>query len=88
MKSNNIAKGILIAVYKLLIFSFGIYLIYFLRELIVHLSIAAILALIGRPIVLFLERKLKMKKNMRISRGKSESLGKINYNLDEEGVYI
>jgi len=59
MKSNNIAKGILIAVYKLLIFSFGIYLIYFLRELIVHLSIAAILALIGRPIVLFLERKLK-----------------------------
>jgi predicted PurR-regulated permease PerM len=59
MESNNIAKGILIAGYKLLLFFIGIYLIIALNELIIHLAIAGVLALIGRPIVLFIERKLK-----------------------------
>ena len=59
MESNNIAKGILIASYKLLLFFIGIYLIIALNELIIHLAIAGVLALIGRPIVLFIERKLK-----------------------------
>ena len=36
---------------------------------------------------LFLERKLKMKKNVRISRGKSNSIGKYSYNVVEKGVY-
>ena len=36
---------------------------------------------------LFLERKLKMKKNVRISSGKSNSIGKYSYNVVEKGVY-
>ncbi len=59
MESNTVAKGILIASYKLLIFSLGIYMIYILNELIIHIVIAAVLALLGRPIVIFLESKLK-----------------------------
>ena len=59
MESNNIAKGILIAIYKVLIILLGVYLLYTLNELIIHLAIAAVLALLGRPIVLFLEKKLK-----------------------------
>ena len=59
MESKNITKGILNAIYKFLFFSLCIYLIYSLQELIIHLAIAAVLALVGRPIVLFLERKLK-----------------------------
>ncbi len=38
---------------------------------------------------LFLERKLKMKKKMQISRGNSDSIGKFNYNLNvERGLYL
>ena len=60
MESNNIAKGILIAIYKVLIILLGVYLLYTLTELIIHLAIAAVLALLGRPVVLFLEKKLKV----------------------------
>lgn len=59
MDAKTIAKGILIAAYKLLMFSLGVYLIYILNELIIHIAIAAVLALLGRPTVLFLEKKLR-----------------------------
>ena len=58
MDQNTIAKGILIAIYKLLFFVIGVFLIYSLKELIIHIAIAAVLALLGRPLVLFLEQKL------------------------------
>jgi len=60
MEANTVAKGILIATYKLLMVSLGVFLFYKLQELIIHLAIAAVLALLGRPIVIFLERKLKL----------------------------
>ena len=59
MEANTVAKGILIATYRLLMLSLGVFLFYKLQELIIHLAIAAVLALLGRPIVIFLERKLK-----------------------------
>jgi len=59
MDHKTIAKGILTATYKLLFLVLGVFLIYSLRELIIHIAIAAVLALLGRPLVLFLERKLK-----------------------------
>ncbi len=59
MDHNTISKGILNATYKLFLISLGVFLIYTLKELIIHISIAAVLALIGRPLVIFLEEKLK-----------------------------
>jgi predicted PurR-regulated permease PerM len=60
MNSNSITNGIINAVLKLLCFSFLIYLIYNIKELIIYLCIASVLALIGRPMVIMLKRKLKL----------------------------
>tara|TARA_Y100000996_G_scaffold192793_1_gene151038 strand:+ start:2176 stop:3264 length:1089 start_codon:yes stop_codon:yes gene_type:complete len=60
MNSNSISKGIINAVLKLLFFLLLIYLIYSIKELIIYLCIASVIALIGRPLVLLLQNKLKL----------------------------
>lgn len=59
MESKNISKGIVSAILKLGLISLGIFLLLKLKVLLIYLIVAAIISLIGRPIVLFLSRKLK-----------------------------
>ncbi|SDB34674.1 Predicted PurR-regulated permease PerM [Flavobacteriaceae bacterium MAR_2010_188] len=62
MNSKIIANGILRAVAILLGLFILIYVILELSSVIVYISIAAVLSLIGRPIILFLRRRLKFNK--------------------------
>ncbi|RLD26114.1 MAG: AI-2E family transporter [Bacteroidetes bacterium] len=61
MNSNTITKGIL----KSLAIVFGVFLLFFflykIQSVLVYIAIAAVLSLIGRPIVRFLKSKLKFK---------------------------
>ena len=59
MESNNISQGIIAAVLKLGLISLGIFLLIKLKVLLVYLIVAAIISLIGRPIVLLLKKRLK-----------------------------
>jgi predicted PurR-regulated permease PerM len=59
MEYKNISTGIVSAALKLGLISLGIFLLLELRVLLIYLVVAAIISLIGRPIVLFLRRKLK-----------------------------
>ena len=59
MESNNISQGIIAAVLKLGLISLGIFLLIQLKVLLVYLIVAAIISLIGRPIVLLLKNRLK-----------------------------
>jgi predicted PurR-regulated permease PerM len=59
MNNNGIAKGIVNAILQLSLIVFGIWLIVELHVLLIYICIAAVVSLIGRPIVLFLKSKLK-----------------------------
>jgi predicted PurR-regulated permease PerM len=59
MEAKNISQGIINAVIKLGLISLGMFLLIELKILLVYLLVAAIISLIGRPIVLFLKNKLK-----------------------------
>lgn len=59
METKNISQGIIDAILKLGLISLGIFLLIELKVLLVYLLVAAIISLIGRPIVLFLKNKLK-----------------------------
>tara|TARA_A100001011_G_scaffold43070_1_gene40552 strand:- start:2313 stop:3401 length:1089 start_codon:yes stop_codon:yes gene_type:complete len=59
MESKNISQGIIAAILKIGLISLGIFLLIQLKVLLVYLIVAAIISLIGRPIVLFLKNKLK-----------------------------
>ncbi|MET1260732.1 AI-2E family transporter [Flagellimonas sp. DF-77] len=59
MKSNTITNGILRAVFILTAIVLSFYFLYQIRSVLAYLAIAAVIALLGRPIVLFLRRKLK-----------------------------
>ena len=59
MDYKNISKGIVQSILKLGLISFGIFLLFQLKTLVMYLIVAAIISLIGRPIVLFLKNKLK-----------------------------
>jgi predicted PurR-regulated permease PerM len=59
MEAKNISQGILNAILKLGLIILGIFLLIELKVLLVYLVVAAIISLIGRPIVLFLKNKLK-----------------------------
>ncbi|RKN78686.1 AI-2E family transporter [Ulvibacterium marinum] len=59
MKSTTIAKGILKAIAILIAIMLLCVLVYKLQSVIVYLVIAGVVALIGRPSVIFLRRKLK-----------------------------
>lgn len=59
MKSKTIAEGIVKAVGILLGIALLLYFFYKIQAVLVYIAIAVVVSLIGRPIVLFLRRKLK-----------------------------
>ncbi|MEY8849318.1 AI-2E family transporter [Psychroserpens sp. XS_ASV72] len=59
MNSKTIANGIIRAVAILLGVALILYFLYRIQSVLVYIAIAAVISLIGRPIVLFLRRKLK-----------------------------
>ena len=59
MEAKNISQGIINAILKLGLISLAIFLLMELKVLLIYLVVAAIISLIGRPIVLFLKNKLK-----------------------------
>ncbi|PKP25548.1 MAG: AI-2E family transporter [Bacteroidetes bacterium HGW-Bacteroidetes-2] len=61
MESKTITKGILQAVFVLLGIGLLIWFIYQIQSLLVYLALSAVVTLIGRPIILFLKNRLKLK---------------------------
>ncbi|NQX84687.1 MAG: AI-2E family transporter [Flavobacteriaceae bacterium] len=61
MDSNSISKGILKALGIILGIALLLSFLYKIQSVIVYIAIAAVISLIGRPIVLFLRRQLKFK---------------------------
>lgn len=59
MTSKTISKGILRAVFIIIGIALLLYFLYKIQSVLAYLTIAAIIALMGRPVVLFLRRKLK-----------------------------
>ena len=59
METNNISRGIIAAVLRLGLITLGIFLLLELKVLVLYLIVAAVISLIGRPIVLFLKKRLK-----------------------------
>ena len=59
MTSKTLANGILKAVFILAAIVLSGYFLFKIQSVIAYLAIAAVIALLGRPIVLFLRRKLK-----------------------------
>ena len=59
MNSKTIANGILRALGILLAIVLVLFFLYKIQSVIVYIAVAAVISLIGRPIVLFLSRKLK-----------------------------
>ena len=61
MFKNEISKGIIHSILVLSGIILGIYLLYEIKILVGYVLIAAIISLIGRPIVVFLNNRLKLK---------------------------
>ena len=59
MNSKTIANGILRALAIILGIGLLLYFLYKIQSVIVYIAVAAVISLIGRPIVLFLRRRLK-----------------------------
>lgn len=66
MNSRSISNGILRAVAIILGIALVLYFLYQIQSVIGYVAIAAVISLIGRPIVLFLERKLKFKNTIAV----------------------
>ncbi len=66
MNSNTISNGILRAIAIICGVVLLLYFLYKIQSVIGYISIAAVISLIGRPIVLFLERKLKFKNTIAV----------------------
>ena len=60
MDSKHISQGIINALFKIGLITSGIFLLIELKILLIYIVVAAIITLIGRPIVLFLKKKLKL----------------------------
>lgn len=60
MTAKTISNGILRAIGFLALVALLLYFLYRIQNVLVYITIAAVASLIGRPIVLFLRRKLKM----------------------------
>lgn len=59
METNNLSNNIVKATLKLSLIALGIFIFLKLKILLVYLLLAAVIALIGRPIVIFLKTKIK-----------------------------
>lgn len=66
MNSNTITNGILKAIAIVLGIAITLYFLYQIQSVIGYIAIASVISLIGRPIVLFLERKLKFKNTLAV----------------------
>ncbi|GGD07756.1 AI-2E family transporter [Hyunsoonleella pacifica] len=66
MNSKTIANGILRAIAIICGVALLLYFLYQIQSVIGYIAIAAVISLIGRPIVLFLERKLKFKNTIAV----------------------
>ena len=66
MNSNTISNGILKAIAIILGVTLILYFLYQIQSVIGYIAIAAVISLIGRPIVLFLENKLKFKNTIAV----------------------
>ncbi|ESU28210.1 permease [Flavobacterium limnosediminis JC2902] len=64
MTSKDISNGILGAIFKLTGIAILIYVLYLIKAVLIYILISLILTMIGNPIVEFLTRKLKLKKNI------------------------
>jgi len=86
MNSNTISNGILKALGLILGVFLVLYFLYKIQSIIVYIAIGAVISLIGRPIVLFLRRRLKIP--LIVEQGQNLSL----LNIEElqqnvEGLY-
>lgn len=66
MKPSLLAKGIVQAVFYLLIIALGLYTLYLLKSLLIYLAIAAVVSLIGRPITSILKKRLKFGESLAV----------------------
>jgi predicted PurR-regulated permease PerM len=66
MNSNTIANGILKALAVILGTFLVLYFLYKIQSVIVYVAIAAVVSLIGRPVVRFLKRRLKFKNTLAV----------------------
>lgn len=66
MQSKTISNGILRAIAIILGVALLLYFLYQIRSVIAYIAIAAVISLIGRPVVLFLEHKLKFKNTVAV----------------------
>lgn len=66
MTSKTIANGILKAIGILVAIALILYFLYQIQSVLAYLCIAAVIALIGRPVVIFLKRRLKMPNTMAV----------------------
>ena len=66
MNSRTIAEGILRAVAIIAGIAILLYFLYQVRSVIAYITIAAVIALIGRPVVLFLRNKLKFRNTLAV----------------------
>jgi predicted PurR-regulated permease PerM len=66
MNSNTISNGIIRAVGIIVGVALLLYFLYQIQSVIAYIAIASVISLIGRPIVLFLERKLKFKNTIAV----------------------
>lgn len=66
MNSNTITNGILRAVAIILGVALLLFFLYQIQSVIVYIAVAAVISLIGRPIVFFLEKKLKFKNTLAV----------------------
>ncbi len=66
MNSNTISNGILRALAIILGIALVLYFLYQIQSVIVYVAIAAVISLIGRPIILFLRRRLKFNNTLAV----------------------
>lgn len=66
MNSRTIANGILRAVGIIVAIALVLYLLYKIQSVIVYIVIAAVISLIGRPIIIFLRRRLKFRNTIAV----------------------
>lgn len=59
MNSTQVARAIVQAILNLLLIAVGVYALYLLQSLLLYIIIGAIISLIGRPLTVFLKKKLK-----------------------------
>ena len=66
MNANIISKGILKALAIIIGIVILLYFLYKIQAVLVYIAIAAVISLIGRPIVIFLRRRLKFKNTIAV----------------------